>query len=94
MFSALAERHRACERRRADVLGQSYALGNMLDQPVIDIINGPAARNVRAKILNGESDLPCKSCSAAQPLAPDAFAAYLTNLIEQYDAARGLVAAR
>ena len=75
-------------------LGQSYALGNMLDQPVIDIINGPAARNVRAKILNGESDLPCKSCSAAQPLAPDAFAAYLTNLIEQYDAARGLVAAR
>jgi MoaA/NifB/PqqE/SkfB family radical SAM enzyme len=70
--------------------GQRDSLGNIKEQKLIDIVDGPAARDIRAKLLAGESNLPCKTCSASQAVPPSAFNAYVAQSIEQHDAARGL----
>lgn len=72
--------------------GQSGTIGNIKEQKLIDIVNGPVARDIRAKLLRGESELPCKTCWAAQSKPHEAFLEQVEHAHAAYDARRGTAA--
>jgi radical SAM protein with 4Fe4S-binding SPASM domain len=65
--------------------GMDYSVGNINEQKLIDIANGDAARDVREKLLNGTSELPCNRCWAAQANTPESFRAEVQQAQEKYD---------
>ncbi len=69
--------------------GQGGSVGNMRDEKLIDIINGPAARDIRAGLLAGEPVLPCKTCWAAVAMPHESFVAQIEQLQRAHDAAHG-----
>ncbi len=72
--------------------GMDYSVGNINEQSLSEIVNGDAARDVRAKLLSGESELPCSRCWAAQANTPESFRAQVQRAQEQFDALHGVPA--
>lgn len=70
--------------------GPLQPVGNLYDDSLINIVNGAAARGLRASLLDDGPDLPCRTCRFATSHTPAAFQESVRRTQEQYDAAVGI----
>ena len=67
--------------------GPVDVVGDLRSDNLINLVNGPAAREMRAAVLEGGPNLPCNKCAFSTADKPDVFLERVRRAHEEYDAA-------
>ena len=59
-------------------------MGNVRDQSIEEILNGPKYKEMRSKMLKGEKCKECSACYQAESLGDTSFRQHMNNQFEKY----------